>query len=235
MNSKLFLSLPLVLLLAGCNVVKTSNQSDSSGESSSGSASSSQSESSSGSSGSSSESSSSSSSSSSSQSSGTTKTFDFTKTPFTGTGGIKVENKKAEFLEYLNTDGDYVTSITVDDCVYFQPIYNADGSQNGLTLCVGTASFGGSISFTFTESIKSISFTLQAYHKYYSSAFHADDSSALTVEGHSYTLDTSLTSGMPPMLEDTLQLSPTKKTITFSNDSDHQRSFVHNLTVEFVE
>ena len=235
MNKKLFLSLPLVLLLAGCNIAKTSNQSAGSGESSNGSESASLSESSSDSSGSSSESSSSSSSSSSSQSSGTTKTFDFTKTPFTGTGGIKVENKKAEFLEYLNTDGDYVTSITVDDCVYFQPIYNADGSQNGLTLCVGTASYGGSISFTFAESIKSISFTLQAYHKYYSSAFHADDSSALTVEGHDYTLDTSLTSGMPPMLEDTLQLSPTKKTITFSNDSDHQRSFVHNLTVEFVE
>ena len=174
MNKRLFLSLPLILLLAGCNIAKTSNQSAGSGESSNGSASASQSESSFDSSGS---------SSSSSQSSGTTKTFDFTKTPFTGTGGIKVENKKAEFLEYLNTDGDYVTSITVDDCVYFQPIYNADGSQNGLTLCVGTASYGGSISFTFAESIKSISFTLQAYHKYYSSAFHADDSSALTVEG----------------------------------------------------
>ena len=226
MNKKLFLSLPLALLLAGCNIVKTSSQSAGSGESSNGSASASQSESSFDSSGS---------SSSSSQSSGTTKTFDFTKTPFTGTGGIKVENKKAEFLEYLNTDGDYVTSITVDDCVYFQPIYNADGSQNGLTLCVGTTSYGGSISFTFAESIKSISFTLQAYHKYYSSAFHADDSSALTVEGHDYTLDTSLTSGMPPMLEDTIQLSPAKKTITFSNSEEHQRSFVHNFTVEFAE
>ena len=232
MNKKLFLSLPLVLLLTGCNIAKASSdkQEQSSSNNSSGDSSSVISSDSS-----SSGSESSSSNSSQGGGSGNTKTFDFTKAPFTGTGGIKLENKKAEFLAYLNTDGNLVSSITLDDCVYYQPIYHENGSQNGLSLCIGTASSGGSISFTFTQSIKSISFTLQAYHKYYSDAFHADDSSALTVEGHDYSLDTSLSSGMPPMLEEVVQLSPAKKTITFSNDSDHQRSFVHNLTVEFVE
>ena len=231
---KLYLSLPLVLLLVGCATSKPgSSQEQSSSNNTSGDSSSIVS---SDSSSSTSESSSSSSSSSSQGggASGNTKTFDFDKAPFTGTGGIKVVDKKAELLEYLNQGKTYVSSITVDDCVYFQPIYNEDGTQNGLTLCVGTASAGGSISFTFTENIKSISFTLQAYHKYYSSAFHADDNSALTVEGHDYVLDTSLTNkGMPPMLEDTIQLSPSKQTITFSNDGDHQRSFVHNLTIEY--
>ena len=226
MNKKLFLSLPLVLLLTGCNIAKASSDKQESSSSNNSSVVSSDS--------SSSGSESSSSSSSQGGGSGNTKTFDFTKV-FTGTGSVRLADKKTEFLEYLNTGGSYVSSVNVDDCVFFQPIYHSNGDQNGLSLCIGTASSGGSISFTFTQSIKSISFTLQAYHKYYSDAFHADDSSALTVEGHDYVLDTSLTSGMPPMLEEVVQLSPTKKTITFSNDSDHQRSFVHNLTVEFVE
>ncbi len=230
MNKKLFLSLPLVLLLAGCNIAKASSdkQESSSSNNSSGDSSSVISSDSS-----SSGSESSSSSSSQGGGSGNTKTFDFTKAPFTGTGGIKLENKKAEFLAYLNTDGNLVSSINLDDCVYYQPIYNNDGTQNGLSLCVGTASAGGSISFTFTESIKSITFTMQAYNKYYSSAFHADDNSTLTVEGHNYVLDTSLSSGMPPMQEETIQISPSKQTITFSNSSDHQRSFVHSLTIEY--
>ena len=236
MNKKLFLSLPLVLLLTGCVTIKPSSQNSSPNTSNDESEVSSSSDSSSSDSGSSSSSSSSASSSSSSQGEEeNSKTFDFTKSHFTGTGGIKVANKKDELLSYLNEEGDFVSSITVDDCVYFQPIYNIDGSQNGLSLCIGTASAGGSISFTFTESIKSISFTLQAYHKYYSSAFHADDASAISVEEHNYDLDTSLTSGMPPILSDTIQISPAKQTITFSNDGDHQRSFVHSLTVSFVE
>ena len=224
MNKKLFLSLPLVLLLAGCNVAKTSSDKQEQSSSNNSSVISSDS---------SGNSESSSSSSSQGGGSGNTKTFDFTKAPFTGTGGIKLDNKKAEFLEYLNTGGNYVSSITVDECVYYQPIYKDNGDQNGLSLCVGTASAGGSISFTFTESIKSITFTMQAYNKYYSSAFHADDNSTLTVEGHNYVLDTSLSSGMPPMQEETIQISPSKQTITFSNSSDHQRSFVHSLTIEY--
>ena len=230
---KLYLSLPLVLLLVGCATSNSGSQEQSSSNNASGDSSSIVSSDSS-----SSGLESSSSSSSSSQgggASGNTKTFDFDKAPFTGTGGVKLLDKKTEFLEYLNTGGNYVSSITVDDCVYYQPIYNEDGTQNGLTLCVGTASAGGSLSFTFTESIKSISFTLQAYHKYYSSAFHADDASAISVEEHNYDLDTSLTSGMPPILSDTIQISPAKQTITFSNDGDHQRSFVHSLTVAFAE
>ena len=229
MNKKLFLSLPLVLLLTGCNIAKASSdkQEQSSSNNSSGDSSSVISSDSS-----SSGSESSSSYSSQGGGSGNTKTFDFTKV-FTGTGSVRLADKKTEFLEYLNTGGSYVSSVNVDDCVFFQPIYHSNGDQNGLSLCVGTASAGGSISFTFTESIKSITFIMQAYNKYYSSAFHADDNSTLTVEGHNYVLDTSLSSGMPPMQEETIQISPSKQTITFSNSSDHQRSFVHSLTIEY--
>ena len=163
---------------------------------------------------------------------GQSKAFDFTNA-FTGAGGIKVINKTTEFLTYLNTGGNYVSSIDVDESVTFQPYFTDSGEQLGLSLLVGTSSYGGTITFNFVNDIKGISFTLQGYHKCYSSTWNLDSNAHVDIEGHGYNLGSTDTSHAPARVNDSITIDPAKKSITFSNDSDHQRAFIHNLTIVY--
>lgn len=218
MKRKILISLPVLFLITGCEILSPFKNKDSSTSEGTSSSNNSQL--------------SSSSSSSQNNINGQSKTFDFTNV-FTGAGGIKVINKTTEFLTYLNASGNYVSSIDVDEYVTFQPCFSDSGEQLGLSLLVGTSSSGGTITFNFVNDIKSISFTIQGYHKYYSSTWNLDAGSHIDIEGNGYNLGSTDTDHAPTRVNDLITFNPAKKFITFSNDNDHQRAFIHNLTIVY--
>ncbi len=216
MNKRLLFALPLVLTLTGCALLNSSNNKDSSTSEAPSSSSSTTSQSSS--------------SPSSEPEGGETRTFDFRATSFTA--GTNVANKETEFLAYLNQDGQIVDSIEYANC-YFQGT-----GKTGLptSLQIGTGNYAGSMTFNFAYNVTKITFTLQGQHKWieFSSSWTMDSDAQLDVEDHHYALGSSDTDNPPAEVTDTISISPSKKSITFSNEADHQRGFIHSLTITYI-
>ena len=209
-----------MLTLTGCTLLNSSNNKDSSTSETPSSSSSSNSQSSS--------------SSSSEPEGGEIKTFDFKATSFTDGANIDQPANHNTFLEYLNKDeedNDIVTDIATTNC-YFRGLGK---TGDVTTLQLGTGSSSGSITFTFAYNISEISFTLQGYHKWNSnlSEWSLDPNAQLDVEGHHYDLG-STDENPPAEVTDTISISPSKKSITFSNETDHQRGFIHSLTITYI-
>ena len=91
------------------------------------------------------------------------------------------------------------------------------------------------MTFNFVYSVSKITFTLQGQHKWNgaSSTWTMDSNSQLDVEGHHYALGSTDTSKAPDEVTDSITINPAKKSITFSNSGDHQRGFLHSLTIEY--
>ena len=231
MNKKLFLSLPLVLLLTGCVTIKPSSQNNSSTTSNNGTESSTQSDSSSSDSGSSS----SSSSSSSSAEQGETATFDFTKTSFSEGTNINNAAKCQELADYMNTNNPgIVTSISAAACSFDK--YTQNSKPVSLKVGSGPSSSGGYIYFTFSKLVKKIDFTLQGYSKYYSDAWHPDTEAYLDIEGQTFVVGDTYTDKALDPVNGSVTLASPKTTISFSNgDVGGKRVFIHSLTVSFTE
>lgn len=220
---KLFFVLPLVLLLTGCNILNPSknNSASSNGDISSHSSQGEESSSSA----------SSTSSSSSSQQTGNSYTIDFRTTSFTD--GTNVDNKSTEFLEFLNKGANAVTSASYDNC-YF---HGTGKTGTPTSLEIGTGNYAGSITFNFAYSVSKITFTIQGHHKWnsYGSTWSLDADSQLTVEGQTFNVGSTDTSQEPAPEEHEITIASPHQSITFNNSGDHQRAFLHSLTVEFVE
>ena len=182
MNKKLFIALPLVLLLAGCSIFIPSkkNSSSISDESSFDSGTSS------------SDNQSSSSSSSSNQGGGHTKVFNFTGTAFNN--GTGVAEHLAELKDYMNNGETIVSSIDSQACS-FRKFHQEDTPT---TLQIGSGSAGGYFTINFAFNISKITFNIQGYSNYYSGAWHPDSGSYIEVEGHTYDVSGTDTSAELP-------------------------------------
>ena len=229
MNKKLFLSLPLVLLLVGCTISKSSgsSQEQSSSNTSSGDSSSVVS------SDSSSISSESSSSSSSSEEQGETATFDFTKTSFSNGTNLDTPAKCQQLVDYMNTNNPgLVTSISAAACGFTK--YTENNSPASLKVGSGPSSTGGYIYFTFSQLVKKISFTLQGYSNYYSGSWHPDTEAYLDVEGQTFVVGDTYTDKALEPVDGSVTLASPKTTISFSNgDVGGKRVFIHSLTIVY--
>ena len=213
MNKKLLFSIPLVLLLTGCNIKNKDNVSVSNREDSS-----------------SPESESSSSSSSSVSPSTLSYTFNFKEVGFND--GTNVSNKATEFLQFLNKDEEIVTSVSSDNCFY----HGTGSSGTPTSLEIGTGSYAGSITFNFKYEVSKITFSIQGHHKWNShdSIWSLDADSQITVEGQTFNVGSVDTSKEPEIEEHEITIASPHKEIIFSNNGDHQRTFLHSLTIEYT-
>ncbi len=171
----------------------------------------------------------------SSSQSGTTsqKIFTFKGFNFTAATNFGLEAKKAELLAFLNSnEAGFFTSIEVEN-VYAQ----ADGNPQQ-TLCIGTASYAGSLVLNCKYDIVALDFKIQGYYKNdtYSGVYRLDTDSQLTVAGTTYNMPNEATTGTGPTEERTehLDLTASTKTITIANSGDHQRAFLNELTVTYI-
>ena len=223
MNKKLFLSLPLVLLLAGCNIAKASSDKQESSSSNNSSVVSSDSSSVS----------SESSSSSSSEEQGETATFDFTKTSFSNGTNLDTPAKCQQLVDYMNTNNPgLVTSISAAACGFTK--YTENDSPASLKVGSGPSSTGGYIFFTFSQLVKKISFTLQGYSTYYNGSWHPDTEAYLDVEGQTFVVGDTYTDKALEPVDGSVTLASPKTTISFSNgDVGGKRVFIHSLTIVY--
>ena len=159
------------------------------------------------------------------------KTFDFTKAGISAGSDLANTGPNNSLKSYMNSGTTYVSSISASKCFY-QPI----GQTGNDTICIGTASAGGSITFNFTCEITKISFTIQAYHKWndYGKVWSLDPDSQVTVEGHLYEIGSDDTSLMPDPITESLDIDH-KQSITFSNSEGKQRVYLNTLTIEYLE
>ena len=218
MNKKVLLILPLTTLLASCNLLNrffasnetTSSSKETSNESDTKSL-------------------------STSEESFTfkgIKTFNFRNIPFNV--GTKVADKRIEFEDFLNQEERIVDYLDINN-IFVQPV--GDPDEGNKSLCVGSSSGGGRITFNFFYTVKRISFTIQAYHKYiaYSDSWSIDEGE-LEVEGHSYTnLSYSSSNSAPDIVVDEFELDYYQFSISFSNSDAYSRTYIHELTVEYYE
>ncbi len=146
-------------------------------------------------------------------------------------GGSNLENTtpKTSFNAFMNNDTEAYQSFTSSN-VYYQPY----GTGEKTTLCVGTSSYGGEITFNFKQIIMKITFVIQAYNKYvaYSSSWNVDTDAQIDVMTEHYDLSTEDTSKEPEKISKEINLDGLTS-ITFSNNGDHQRVFIHSLTIEY--
>ena len=147
------------------------------------------------------------------------------------TNGSNLSNTKPNtaLMTYMNKDKNLVSSIVSDNCFY-QPV----GSGEKNAICVGTSSYGGEITFNFTVPFTKVTFSIQGYNKMISANNYSSDAdSQLTVLDKHYELSSDEVNKQPEVVTDSLSFDAITS-ITFSNDGDHQRAFIHSLTVEFV-
>lgn len=223
---KLYLALPLVLLLSGCALLNPNNKKTSTDTSQSGN------ESSGDNSSQSSSGSSSSSSSSSQGGQGNTKVFSFDFTSSTYSNGTAVKDRYTELIAYMNGESDIVSSLEAVNCTFRK--FHQDNTPTTIQIGSGPSSSGGSFTINFNYVITKIAFTLQGYSTYYSSEWHPDTNAELDVAGHHYNLGGTDTTNELPLVNDEITLEGNVKTITFSNDEGGHRGFLHSLTIEYT-
>lgn len=232
MNKKLLLLIPFFVLLISCgnstNTVKSSTNDTSD---------SSISEESSQTPTSSSESSQSEESSSSSLEDTITQkvTFKGPNTRSNMNSGAQLTNDgpKQATIDLFNETGEILTGLEASKVAY----QRVGGDATGITsLTIGSSSAGGSLSLTFNVQIVEIKVKIQAYYNCYTSQGNdvtaSDQNAFISIEGEEFDLSNA-GNEIPGEYEKTISIDK-KNTLSFSNDGEKQRVYIHELEFTYL-
>ena len=147
-------------------------------------------------------------------------------------GSVSTEALDARLTEYINqvTGTTFVSSVKNTSC----QIINDALNKGDKVLVIGSAKDQGSLEFTFVETIKSVTFAAQTYHKPYvdyatgNTNPNVDTDSVLYVNDIN-TVDLKSVNGEPVEKEYTVELNG--KTLKLNNSGEEKsRVFIKSLT-----
>ena len=133
------------------------------------------------------------------------------------------------FGEYM--DPEDPSCITGNSCTM---LYVGKNEADYTSLTVGTASSAGNIEFKFKYDILKVDFSLQTYYKEYPGGVSVDTNAMLCIEDQTVNMSMS-EPAVPGIIVGSYKYDNKKKTLKFYNEEDHQRVYIHELTITFAE
>ena len=163
-----------------------------------------------------------------------TETYDFTGTTISDGSHLDDSTPMEKLYSYMNKDSSYVTDIVATKCDFKAVPFDDNGRT---VLCVGTGSYAGAITFTFTHQIQQISLVLQGYYKYiaYYDSYSMDANAKIYVNDFDEPYNLGSTDENPPeKVTVDITFDELTNQISLYNLDAAERSYVFQMDVTMV-